>query len=127
MPVPVVLDVPHHLLRRPADPARGLGATPLVAAEAAEVLGLGVDDAAGVVVGEGLPGVAPVGSRQGLPVAVAEGPGVGGVEGADGGGAAVGFEGFREAEWGFGEREEGVLVERGERGEERAFGGLHYG
>lgn len=75
MPIPVVLNQLCHLLRGTADPPGGLRAAPLVAAEAAEVLRLGVNDAAGIIVGERLPRVTPVGEDSDLAgVPVAEAP-----------------------------------------------------
>lgn len=50
--VAVVVEVLHHLLGGPLDPPRGLRLRALVAAEGAEVPGLGLYYAAGVVVGE---------------------------------------------------------------------------
>lgn len=112
VPVPVVLDQLRHLLRCAADPPGGLGAAPLVAAEAAEVLGLGVDDAAGVVVGKGLSWVPAVGSGPGpARVSVAEAPRVRGIGGADG---RIGIEKLGA---GPGRRQtERVLWRRSERG-----------
>lgn len=74
--VPVVLQVADHLLGGPLNPFGGVGLWALVPAEGAEVVGLGLDDAAGVVVGEGLLGVLGLGFRAVRVVTVAERPGV---------------------------------------------------
>lgn len=74
--VPVVVQVADHLLGGPLNPLGGLGLWALVPAEGAEVVGLGLDDAAGVVVGEGLFGVLGPGFGAVGVVAVAERPGV---------------------------------------------------
>lgn len=72
--VAVVVQVLDHLLGGAPDPSRRLDAGALIAAEGAEVASLGLDDAAGVVVGEWVLGVLGSGLR--LVEAVAEGPGI---------------------------------------------------
>ena len=72
--VPVVLKVLNHLLGSPLDPLGCLCAWALVLAELAEVLSLGLDDAASVVVGEWVLGVLGPGFGLVWVVAVAEGP-----------------------------------------------------
>lgn len=77
MAISIVRKVLHHLLRSPLDPLRRLSSGALISPQNTEVLRLGLDDPAGVVVGERLfgvfgPGFWPCG------VAVAERPGVGG-------------------------------------------------
>lgn len=75
MAVPVVLQIADHLFRCPLDPLWGLGVWALVPAQGAQVLGLGLDYAASVVVGERILGV--LGLRFGpVGVSVAERPGV---------------------------------------------------
>lgn len=86
--VPVVVQVPNHLLRGSLDPLGRLGAGALVPAKGAEVASLGFDDATGVIVGEGVLGV--LGYGFGLVEAVTEGPGVG----ADGGAKGAWFGGL---------------------------------
>ena len=71
--VAVIPQVLHHLLGGPLYPARCLGLRALVPAEDAEVAGLGLYDAAGVVVGERVLRVAGTGLGPGG-VAVSEGP-----------------------------------------------------
>lgn len=82
VPAPVVPQPLLHLLGRPPNPLRGLGVRPLVLPELAQVPGLGVDDAAGVVVGERLLLILLEGAGLGGRVAVAQRPRVGG-DGAD--------------------------------------------
>lgn len=57
MAISIVLKVLHHLLRSPLNPLRRLSSGALISTQNTEVLGLGLDDSAGVVVGERLFGV----------------------------------------------------------------------
>jgi hypothetical protein len=78
VPVPVVLEVPHHLLRGALDPLGRLDVRALVLAQLAEVVGLGLDYAPRVVVGEWVLGILRPGLGLAWVVAVAErtrGPG----------------------------------------------------
>lgn len=71
----IVLKVLDHLLGCPLDPLRGLRLGALVPAQGAEVLGLGLDKSAGVVVGEWVLGVLGLGFGS-VGFAIAERPGV---------------------------------------------------
>lgn len=54
MAISIVLKVLHHLLRSSLDPFGGLSSWALISTQYTEVLSLGPDDSAGVVVGERL-------------------------------------------------------------------------